>query len=272
MSKQEPEMAKLKERDYEVLQTMREGRANPLLIRERTALDKGDVNTVLVRLGRSGYVEQITRGLYEITDKGRGELRAVRENRESWIFHEEVTESDLEIFPQEAGKLDQENEYYAWLLLGVTDDDRAYYFDKVEEEIVEVVSDDEDLVEVESHALGEVTHGGSVADRMTNYMLVQKDQREWDRWSRYSLAISFAHEMGRVARNFLTTEERIGYSFRVVFDLDFFAVMAFLGLGSATTDEFSRAALDKMESSQELREWIDDLGLPLEAEEKESIR
>lgn len=272
MSKEEPEMATLNERDYEVLRTMREGRVNPLLVRERTALDKGDVNTVLVRLGRSGYIEQITRGLYEITDKGRAELRAVRQKRESWIFHDEVTESDLESFPEQAGKLDQENEYYAWLLLGVTDDGRAYYFDKVEEEIVEVVSDDDELVEVESLALEEVTYGESFPDRVMNYMLVQKDQREWDRWSRYSLALSFAHEMGGVARNFLTNEERIGYSFRVVFDLDFFAVMAFLGLGSATTDEFSRAALDKMENSQELREWIDDFGLPREAEEKESIR
>ncbi|GAA1280214.1 hypothetical protein GCM10009725_30100 [Aeromicrobium tamlense] len=66
--------AELDSRDREVLETLAEGRANPMLIREQTDLDKGDVNTALVRLGRGGYVEQITRGLYEITPKGRAEV------------------------------------------------------------------------------------------------------------------------------------------------------------------------------------------------------
>ena len=63
-------MVDLDERDYAVLRVMASGRANPYLIREQTDLDKGDVNTVLVRLGRAGYIQQVTRGLYEITEKG----------------------------------------------------------------------------------------------------------------------------------------------------------------------------------------------------------
>ncbi len=63
-------MVELDDRDRSVLSILSEGRANPYLIRERTDLDKGEVNTVLVRLGRAGYVRQVTRGLYEITDAG----------------------------------------------------------------------------------------------------------------------------------------------------------------------------------------------------------
>lgn len=64
------DMVDLDDRDYAVLRVMADGRANPYLIREQTALDKGEVNTVLVRLGRAGYIQQVTRGLYEITEKG----------------------------------------------------------------------------------------------------------------------------------------------------------------------------------------------------------
>ena len=68
-------MVTIDERDQKVLEVLLEGRANPLLIREETGLEKGEVNTVLVRLSRAGYVEQVTRGLYEITDKGRKEIK-----------------------------------------------------------------------------------------------------------------------------------------------------------------------------------------------------
>jgi len=71
MGMQTFDMVELDDRDRSVLDVMIDGRANPYLIREETGLDKGDVNTVLVRLARLGYVEQVTRGLYEITDKGR---------------------------------------------------------------------------------------------------------------------------------------------------------------------------------------------------------
>lgn len=64
-------MVTLEDRDREVLDVLADGRANPKYIRNNTELDKGEINTVLVRLGRSGHVEQLTRGLYEITDKGR---------------------------------------------------------------------------------------------------------------------------------------------------------------------------------------------------------
>jgi len=64
----------LDERDHAVLSVLAEGRANPYLIREETGLDKGDVNTVLNRLGRGGYLRQVTRGLYELTEAGRAEV------------------------------------------------------------------------------------------------------------------------------------------------------------------------------------------------------
>lgn len=66
-------MPELDERDREVLTVLSGGRSNPYHIREETDLEKGDVNTALVRLARAGYAEQVTRGLYAITDKGRGE-------------------------------------------------------------------------------------------------------------------------------------------------------------------------------------------------------
>ena len=65
------DMVELDDRDRAVLEVMTDGRANPYLIREETELEKGDVNTVLVRLARLGFVEQVTRGLYEITEEGR---------------------------------------------------------------------------------------------------------------------------------------------------------------------------------------------------------
>lgn len=69
-------MDELDDRDRDVLEVLAEGRANPYLIRDKTGLDKGDTNTVLNRLGRAGYVRQVTRGLYEITDRGRKEIDA----------------------------------------------------------------------------------------------------------------------------------------------------------------------------------------------------
>lgn len=64
------DMVELEDRDRDVLRVLDMGRANPYLIREETGLDKGDVNTVVNRLARKGYVRQVTRGLYEITEAG----------------------------------------------------------------------------------------------------------------------------------------------------------------------------------------------------------
>ena len=71
MSPIKSNMVNLDDRDREVLEVLYDGRANPYLIREETELDKGDTNTVLNRLARAGYVKQVTRGLYEITDSGK---------------------------------------------------------------------------------------------------------------------------------------------------------------------------------------------------------
>ena len=72
MAIQTAEDMDLDERDRAVLDVLADGRANPYLIREETGMSKGDVNTVLNRLGRAGYLRQVTRGLYEISDEGRG--------------------------------------------------------------------------------------------------------------------------------------------------------------------------------------------------------
>ena len=69
-------MDELSDEDREVLSVLAAGRANPYRIREETGLDKGDTNTALVRLGRAGYAEQVTRGLYRITSKGLEEIGA----------------------------------------------------------------------------------------------------------------------------------------------------------------------------------------------------
>jgi len=74
MAQPQPGMVDLDGRDCDVLRTLADGRANPKLIREETSLDKGDTNTVLVRLGRLGYVRQVERGLYELTAEGYQEL------------------------------------------------------------------------------------------------------------------------------------------------------------------------------------------------------
>ena len=61
------------EDDEAVLEVLKEeGRASPKLIRDRTGLDKGDVNTALVRAGRHGDVKQVVRGLYDYTGDDTG--------------------------------------------------------------------------------------------------------------------------------------------------------------------------------------------------------
>lgn len=74
MSIIDPYPGGLRPHAYAVLEVLAVRAANPYHIREETGLDKGDVNTVLNRLGRAGYLQQVTRGLYEITEKGRAEV------------------------------------------------------------------------------------------------------------------------------------------------------------------------------------------------------
>lgn len=64
------DMDELEDRDRDVLDSLAHGRANPKHLRELTELEKGEMNTVLVRLSRAGYVRQVSRGLYEITPDG----------------------------------------------------------------------------------------------------------------------------------------------------------------------------------------------------------
>ena len=52
--------------DEAVLEILKEGRANPLYIREKADLPKQRVNESLERLRSAGWVKKVTRGLYEL--------------------------------------------------------------------------------------------------------------------------------------------------------------------------------------------------------------
>jgi len=54
------------ESDELVLDVLKEGRANPKWIREQTGLKKQRVNDALERLQTAGWVQKLTRGLYEL--------------------------------------------------------------------------------------------------------------------------------------------------------------------------------------------------------------
>lgn len=61
------------EADEAVLRVLKdEGRANPYLIREKTELSRQQINQVLNRLTAAGWVEKVTRGLYEFVEDPRG--------------------------------------------------------------------------------------------------------------------------------------------------------------------------------------------------------
>jgi biotin operon repressor len=57
--------------DEQVIQVLKDGRANPLHIREETGLSKQRVNDALDRLRSAGWVVKVTRGLYELVDDPR---------------------------------------------------------------------------------------------------------------------------------------------------------------------------------------------------------
>ncbi|WP_255171265.1 HNH endonuclease [Natrononativus amylolyticus] len=61
------------EHGYEILRVCQreDDRVNPLLVRQLTELPATTVQSSIDRLCRWGYVQQVTRGLYEITEKGR---------------------------------------------------------------------------------------------------------------------------------------------------------------------------------------------------------
>lgn len=65
-------------RDYEpsdgeeqVLDILKDGRANPIYIREQTGLDKGNVEYFLNQLTTAGWVRKLTTGLYEFKEDPR---------------------------------------------------------------------------------------------------------------------------------------------------------------------------------------------------------
>lgn len=59
------------DRDEQIIQVLKDGRANPLLLREETGLEKQRVNESLQRLTSAGWVRKVTRGLYELVDDPR---------------------------------------------------------------------------------------------------------------------------------------------------------------------------------------------------------
>lgn len=65
------------EKEEAVLEVLRkENRANPYLLRDKTGLGKGDVNTALSNLRAAGWVVRVTRGLYEFVEDPRRERTA----------------------------------------------------------------------------------------------------------------------------------------------------------------------------------------------------
>lgn len=61
------------DRDEQIIHVLKDGRANPLLLREETGLEKQRVNESLQRLTSAGWVRKVTRGLYELVDDPREE-------------------------------------------------------------------------------------------------------------------------------------------------------------------------------------------------------
>ena len=59
------------ENDEKVLNVLKEGRSNPLYIREESGLTKQRVNESLGRLRSAGWVQKVTRGLYELEEDPR---------------------------------------------------------------------------------------------------------------------------------------------------------------------------------------------------------
>jgi predicted transcriptional regulator len=59
------------ENDEKILSVLKQGRANPLHIREECGLHKQRVNDSLRRLRSAGWVRKVTRGLYELVDDPR---------------------------------------------------------------------------------------------------------------------------------------------------------------------------------------------------------
>jgi len=59
------------EHDEKVLSVLKEGRANPLHIREESDLPKQRINESLERLRSAGWVRKVTRGLYELVEDPR---------------------------------------------------------------------------------------------------------------------------------------------------------------------------------------------------------
>lgn len=61
------------EGEREVVNVLKEGRANPYYIREQTGIDKQNINTYLNKLIAAGWVRKITTGLYELVEDPRNE-------------------------------------------------------------------------------------------------------------------------------------------------------------------------------------------------------
>lgn len=62
----------LTEKQTEVVNTLREGRANPQYLKEQTSIDhRNTVQYHLRNLCASGHVRKVTKGLYELADESR---------------------------------------------------------------------------------------------------------------------------------------------------------------------------------------------------------
>lgn len=55
-----------------ILEVLKNGRANPKWIKEKTALNDQQVNYALKQLIAAGWVKKLTKGLYELVNDPRG--------------------------------------------------------------------------------------------------------------------------------------------------------------------------------------------------------
>ncbi|SDY29674.1 hypothetical protein [Halopenitus persicus] len=247
----ESRQSELEKNDGKVLNVLLDGRANPLLIRDKTDLDKGETNTILVRLGRQGFVNQVTRGLYEITEKGKSAICSSQSNRR---FHPPIKESDKETFPLKANETEQSG-YMQWILLGVNDE-AGFYFDRTKRTVHKVTTDEGELIEEDSWSIQDRVYGESASERVLTYVEVEQRDQIWDRWSEYSLAISFANAMKTLAPTLLSDRECLVYSMVQIFDIQGTDTLSFTDETSMSTASETRRVERKLEESQDLLEWI----------------
>lgn len=249
----ESEMSGLKPTDRRVLTVLSEGRASPLLIREETDLEKGLTNTILVRLSRKGYTNQVVRGLYEITDEGKEALSS----ETSPMFSPPLKNSDTKEFPKRANETEQTG-YMKWILLGVKGSDFAFYFDRAERTVHQVRNEGGELIEEGVWKIEDRVGGGSPSKRVLTYIETEQRNQTWNRWSECALALKFANRMKTIAPTLLSHRECLVYSMVKIFDISGTTALSFTGETSMSPESEVKQIERKLEEGESLIEFLEE--------------